>query len=70
VLLPRIFERLDAELEKVPDGSAEFEKFTELRSSLPDNTETFGRYIREAGIKRYNRKGERVSRQARRPRQD
>ncbi len=70
VLLPRIFERLDAELERAPDGSAEFEKFTELRSSLPDNTETFGRYIREAGIKRYNRKGERVRRQARRPRRD
>lgn len=41
---------------------------SEYLDSLPDNAETFGTYLRRAGIRRYSDAGERTYRQSRRPR--
>ncbi len=61
-LLPAIYEKLDVAITRQPPGAAEAEKLQELRDSLPDIPETFGKYLRDAGIRRYNAKGERIQR--------
>ena len=57
-----ILEELDATIAAKPPGAGEVEKLQELRDSLPDNSETFGKYLRDAGIKKYNANGERAKR--------
>lgn len=72
-LFPAILEKLDAAIAATPKGAKgeeEAEKLQELRDSLPPNAETFGKYLRDAGIKRYNAKGERTRRISRFPRQN
>lgn len=61
-LLPAIINTLDSRIATTPSGTPEEEKLQELRNSLPDNAETFGKYLRDAGIRRYNRRGERAKR--------
>ena len=61
-LLPAILKELDARISAAPDDPGERDKLQELRNSLPTNPETFGKYLREAGIKRYNAAGERLQR--------
>ena len=55
-----ILEKLDCTIAETPSGAGELEKLQELRDSLPDNGDTFGRYLRKAGIKRYNTRGDRI----------
>jgi hypothetical protein len=57
----RILEKLDAHIASTHPGAGELEKLAGFRDSLPPNAETFGRYLREAGVRRYNTKGERIS---------
>lgn len=57
-LFDAIHLRLESEIAK-PYGN-ETEKLQELRDSLPSNAETFGKYLRDAGIKKYNSRGDRV----------
>jgi len=49
--------RLDAEICKAAGKQAE--QLQEFKDSLPDNAETFGRYLREAGVKKYDKTGQR-----------
>lgn len=69
-LLPRILKELDSKIATAPPGAGEVEKLQELRDSLPGSAETFGKYLREAGIKRYNTKGERIRKISHFPRRD
>ena len=57
-LFNAIITRLDALI--VEATGDEEEKLKELRDSLPSNSETFGRYLHQAGIKRYSSKGDRM----------
>jgi hypothetical protein len=61
-LFTAILDRLDATIAAAPPGAGELEKLQELRESLPRNAESFAKYLRDAGIKRYNAKGERTRR--------
>jgi hypothetical protein len=49
-LFDAIRNRLDTEIAKA--HGAEAEKLGELRESLPASAETFGKYLRDAGIKK------------------
>jgi hypothetical protein len=67
-------------MSKIPDAEAMTieELFNAIQSHpdmqskfldrLPNNWETFGTYLRRAGIHRYNKKGDRMPRPSRRPR--
>jgi len=57
-LFDALRERLDVEITK--GSGPEAEKLAEFRNSLPDNATTFGKYLRDAGVKRYNTKGDRL----------
>ena len=57
-LLEATKNRLDSEIAKAFGG--ETEKLQELRESLPPNGAAFGKYLRDAGIKKYNSKGDRT----------
>ena len=61
-LFPLILEKLDTTIAATPPGSGELEKLQELRDSLPERADTFGKYLRDAGITRYNTTGERIRR--------
>jgi len=61
-LLPSIWEKLDAAISAAPPGAGEVERLQELRDSLPGNSATFAKYLRDAGIRRYPTAGERVQR--------
>ncbi|MBN2559399.1 MAG: hypothetical protein JXQ75_00515 [Phycisphaerae bacterium] len=61
-LYQKILKKLDATIAAAPPGAGEAERLQELRDSLPTNSETFGKYLRDAGIKRYNTQGERTRR--------
>ena len=50
-LFEAIKNRLDMEIAKAQ--GAQVEKLIELRDSLPDKQETFAKYLREAGVKKY-----------------
>jgi hypothetical protein len=56
-LLDAARKRLEVEAGKAT--GAEAEKLAELRADLPSSADTFGKYLRDAGIKQYNAKGER-----------
>jgi hypothetical protein len=55
-LFDAVRDRLDAEICKAAGKQAE--QLQELKDSLPDNAETFGRYLREAGVKKYDKTGQ------------
>jgi len=57
-LFTAMHDRLDSEIAKAYGRQAE--KLQELKNSLPPSPETFGRYLRDAGIKKYNSRGDRV----------
>ena len=59
-LLPKIRKELDSLIEAAHPGAGEAEKLREFRDSLPSSPETFGKYLRDAGIKRYSTKGDRI----------
>jgi len=61
-LYTAIHKRLEATIAAAPPHGSELEKLQELLNALPDNSETFGKYLREAGIKRYTTQGERARR--------
>ena len=61
-LYAAILDRLDGLIARAHPETEDAEKLQKLRDSLPKNAETFGKYLREAGIKRYNTKGERIRR--------
>ena len=48
--------RLDTEIAKA--HGQQMERLQEFKDSLPPNPETFGKYLRDAGIRRYNSRGE------------
>jgi hypothetical protein len=60
--VPELFDalrlRLDTEILKANGQQAE--RLQEFKDSLPDNAETFARYLRDAGIKRYSRRSDRT----------
>jgi hypothetical protein len=61
-LFSRILEEFDSRISRAFPGAGEREKLQELHDSLPSKAETFGRYLRDCGVKRYNARGERVRR--------
>lgn len=69
-LFPQILNKLDSTIAAKPPGAGEVEKLQQLRDSLPPNSEAFGKYLRDAGIKRYNTQGERIRRMSHFKRQD
>ena len=56
-LFNAVRDRLESEAAKAYGNEAE--KLGELMDSLPPNAETFGKYLRDAGIKKYNSRGDR-----------
>ena len=63
-LLPLIRDKMDSAAATLPEAKAD--ELYKLRKSLPESPETFGRYLRSAGIKMYNSAGDRIGRFPRR----